>query len=43
MPGAPSGYNPAGREFDEAFQDAIATWDVDWVLDARARLPDPRR
>ena len=31
-PGAPSGYNPAGREFDAAFQDAIATWDVDWVL-----------
>jgi MEMO1 family protein len=35
IPSAPSGYNPAGREFDEAFQDAIATWDVDWVLNAQ--------
>ena len=35
MPGAPSGYNPAGREFDTAYQDAIATWDVDWVLSAQ--------
>ena len=34
MPGAPNGYNPAGREFDDAFQDAVATWDVDWVLGA---------
>jgi AmmeMemoRadiSam system protein A len=34
LPGAPGGYNPAGREFDEAFQDAVATWDVDWVLGA---------
>jgi len=32
MPGAPSGYNPAGREFDEAYHDAVATWDVDWIL-----------
>jgi AmmeMemoRadiSam system protein A len=31
-PGAPNGYSPAGREFDLAYQDAIATWDVDWVL-----------
>ena len=43
MPGAPSGYNPAGREFDAAYQDAIATWDVDWVLGRRARIPHPRR
>jgi AmmeMemoRadiSam system protein A len=34
MPGAPGGYNPAGREFDEAYQDAVATWDVDWMLGA---------
>jgi AmmeMemoRadiSam system protein A len=33
-PGAPNGYNPAGHEFDVAYQDAIATWDVDWVLGA---------
>jgi MEMO1 family protein len=33
-PGAPSGYNPAGREFDAAYQDAIATWDAEWVLAA---------
>ena len=35
MPGAPGGYNPAGREFDAAYQDAIATWDVDWILSAQ--------
>ncbi|MGA2285788.1 MAG: AmmeMemoRadiSam system protein A [Dehalococcoidia bacterium] len=34
LPGAPSRYDPAGREFDSAYQDAIATWDVDWVLEA---------
>jgi AmmeMemoRadiSam system protein A len=34
MPGAPGGYNPAGHEFDAAYQDAVATWDVDWVLGA---------
>ncbi|MGD0116185.1 MAG: AmmeMemoRadiSam system protein A [Dehalococcoidia bacterium] len=34
LPGAPSRYDPAGREFDTAYQDAIATWDVDWVLEA---------
>jgi AmmeMemoRadiSam system protein A len=34
LPGAPSGYDRAGREFDESYQDAIATWDADWVLDA---------
>jgi MEMO1 family protein len=33
-PGAPSGYNPAGRQFDAAYQDAVATWDIDWVLGA---------
>lgn len=35
MPGAPNGFDPAGREFDEAYQDAVATWNVDWVLSAR--------
>jgi AmmeMemoRadiSam system protein A len=34
LPGAPSGYDPAGREFDTAYEDAVATWDVDWVLAA---------
>ncbi len=34
LPGSPSRYDPAGREFDSAYQDAIATWNVDWVLEA---------
>ena len=31
---APGGYNPAGRQFDADYQDAIASWDSDWVLNA---------
>src|SRR3990170_4516567 len=31
-PGAPNGYHPAGRQFDERYQQAVANWDVDWVL-----------
>jgi len=38
MPGAPSGYNPAGRQFDAAYQDAVAMWDVDWVLGAQSEF-----
>lgn len=32
-PGAPGGYNPAGREFDEKYQQVIADWDVNWILE----------
>ncbi len=32
-PGAPSGYDPAGREFDDRFQQVVADWDVSWVLE----------
>ncbi len=32
LPGAPSPYDPAGRRFDNAFQEVITHWDVDWVL-----------
>lgn len=33
-PGAPGGYTPAGREFDEKYQQVIADWDVSWILEA---------
>lgn len=34
MPGAPNGYDPAGRLFDEKYCRAIAEWHVHWVLTA---------
>jgi AmmeMemoRadiSam system protein A len=33
-PGAPGGYNPAGRQFDEKYQQVITDWDVSWILEA---------
>jgi len=32
LPGAPNGYDPAGREFDERYREAVENWDVEWVL-----------
>ncbi len=32
-PSAPGGFDPAGLEFDEKFEQAIADWDVSWVLE----------
>lgn len=32
LPGAPNGYDPAGREFDERYRRAVEEWDVDWML-----------
>jgi aromatic ring-opening dioxygenase LigB subunit len=32
LPGAPNGYDPAGREFDERYRQAVESWDVDWML-----------
>ena len=32
LPGAPNGYDPAGREFDERYRRAVEEWDVDWLL-----------
>jgi AmmeMemoRadiSam system protein A len=32
LPGAPNGYDPAGRKFDERYREAIESWDVEWIL-----------
>jgi len=32
MPGAPNGYDPAGRLFDERYRRTIDEWDVKWLL-----------
>lgn len=32
MPGAPNGYDPAGRLFDERYRRAIEEWDVKWLV-----------
>jgi AmmeMemoRadiSam system protein A len=32
LPGAPNGYDPAGRKFDERYREAIENWDVEWIL-----------
>ncbi len=32
IPGAPSGYDPAGPQFDERYRLAIEEWDVDWMV-----------
>jgi AmmeMemoRadiSam system protein A len=32
IPGAPNGYDPAGRQFDERYRQAVEEWDVDWML-----------
>jgi AmmeMemoRadiSam system protein A len=32
LPGAPNGYDPAGRQFDERYRRAVEDWDVEWML-----------
>ncbi len=32
MPGAPNGYDPAGKVFDEHYRRAIEEWDVKWLV-----------
>jgi len=32
-PSAPAGYDPAGLEFDQKYQQVVADWDVNWVLE----------
>ena len=32
FPGAPSGYHPAGKLFDEHYRRAIEEWDVKWLV-----------
>ena len=32
LPGAPNGYDPAGRQFDERYRQAIENWDVESIL-----------
>jgi aromatic ring-opening dioxygenase LigB subunit len=31
LPGAPNGYDPAGKVFDDQYRRAIEAWDVKWV------------
>ncbi len=40
IPGAPSGYDPAGKIFDTEYQKAINTWDFAWI---RSQTPAQRR
>src|SRR3990172_3616052 len=32
MPGAPNGYDPAGKIFDEHYRQAVEAWDVKWLV-----------
>ena len=32
FPGAPNGYHPAGKLFDEHYRRAIEEWDVKWLV-----------
>jgi AmmeMemoRadiSam system protein A len=38
LPGAPNGYDPAGREFDERYRQAVEEWDADWMLHVDAEF-----